>query len=160
MKRSSLSLILILTAALALFPACGEKKIPEQVGERSKSVLTVLQEMTAAYEAKDIKAFMANVAGSYQGREGLEKALGGVFAKYATINFTIHYAKMIILIEHRGLIKPTFTWDAEWISSDGSAMKDGGRITLGFEPNDFKLKTIDGRNPFLAQPTEAPAGKQ
>jgi len=150
--------LFILTAMLASATACSEKKAPEQISARSKSALSVLHDMTHAYETKDLNAFMTNVSGSYRDRDAFSKALGLVFAKYTTIRFTIHYTKILIMIEDRGLIKPTFTWDAEWIAPDGATMKDGGRITLGFEQGSVKLLTIEGRNPFLAQPGETPGG--
>jgi hypothetical protein len=67
---------------------------------------------------------------------------------------------MIIMIEQTSQMRVTFTWDAEWLASGGASVKDGGRVTMVFEPGDFKLLSIDGKNPFLARPGETPGGKQ
>ena len=67
---------------------------------------------------------------------------------------------MIILIDQERKMRVSFTWDAEWTVAGGTNVKDGGRITLIFEPGDFKLISIDGKNPFLAHPGETPGSKQ
>jgi len=153
-----LALIAVFTL-LIVFPACSGKKPPEQAAVKSKSVLSVLRGMNKAYEQKDLDAFLSDVSASYPGRASFEKSLAEVFAKYETVHFTIQYAKMLILIEEKGQARTTFTWDAEWLTKGGGTLKDGGRVTLVFEPGGFKLVSIDGKNPFLAQPGETP-GKQ
>jgi hypothetical protein len=152
----SLSIIL----ALVLFSSsCGAKKPPEQAAIKSKNVLTALREMNASYEKKDLDAFLAAVSRDFQGREAFAAALQAVFAKYDAIHFEIQYKKMLITIGQKGEVKVTFTWHAEWLTAGGSALKDGGRVTLVFEPENDKLVSISGKNPFLAQPGETP-GKQ
>jgi hypothetical protein len=154
-----LSFCIIIVMILASF-ACSGKKPPEQAAVRSKNVLSVLREMNTSYEKKDLDAFMADVTGAYPDRDRFAKTLATVFAKYETIRFNVHYAKMIITIEQKGPVRATFTWDAEWKMSGGATMKDGGRVTLVFETGTFKLASVDGKNPFLAQPGEAPAGSK
>ncbi len=144
---------------LIVYPACSSKKPPEQAAVKSKSVLSVLRGMNKAYEQKDLDAFIADVSASYPGRASFSKSLAEVFAKYETVHFNIQYAKMLILIEEKGPVRTTFTWDAEWLTRGGGALKDGGRVTLVFEPGGFKLVSIDGKNPFLAQPGETPGSK-
>jgi hypothetical protein len=144
---------------LVTFPACSGKKPPEQAAVKSKNVLSVLRGMNKAYEQKDLDAFMSDVSASFPDQAAFAKSLTGVFAKYETVHFNIQYARMLILIEDKGPIRTTFTWDAEWLSSKGGALKDGGRVTLVFDSGSFKLISIDGKNPFLAQPGETP-GKQ
>jgi hypothetical protein len=154
--------ILALIAVLSLlivYPACSGKKPPEQAAVKSKSVLSVLRDMNKAYEQKDLDAFLSDVSASYPDRTSFAKSLAGVFAKYEVVHFNIQYAKMLIVIAEKGPARTTFTWDAEWLTSGGGTLKDGGRVTLVFEPGGFKLVSIEGKNPFLAQPGETP-GKQ
>ena len=63
---------------------------------------------------------------------------------------------MLIMIEEKGAIKTTFNWDGEWLAAGGTTQKNGGRVTLVFEPGSFKLLSIDGKNPFVPQPVEMP----
>ena len=146
-------------AVLIMFPACSGKKPPEQAAVKSKNVLFVLRGMNKSYEQKDLDAFMSDVSADFPGRVAFAKSLTEVFSKYETVHFNIQYAKMLVMIEEKGPVRATFTWDAEWLTAGGSAVKDGGRVTLVFEPDSFKLASIDGKNPFLAQPGETPGGK-
>ncbi len=157
MKR--LVTMLFSIALLMVSPACSSKKLPEQTAVKSKSILISLREMTRAYEKKDLDAFLSSISDQYHDRDVFTKSLTTVFAKYETIHFNIQYTRMIILIEQNGQIAATFTWDAEWQTSGGASVKDGARVTLVFEPKNNKLLSIEGKNPFLAQPGEAP-GKQ
>jgi hypothetical protein len=136
--------------------ACSSKKLPAQTAVKSKNILTSLREMTRAYENKDLDTFLSGISDQYPDRDALVKSLTGVFAKYETIHFNIQYTRMIILIEQNGQIAATFTWDAEWQTAGGASVKDGARVTLIFEPKNNKLISIEGKNPFLAQPGESP----
>ncbi len=144
-------IILLLTAS-----ACSGKKPPEQIAVKSRNILSVLREMSKSYEQKKLDAFLSDVSNAYGDRESFAKSLTAVFSKYETIHFNIQYAKMIIMIEEKGRIKATFTWDGEWTAAGGTIVKDGGRVTLVFEPDNVKLASIEGKNPFLAQPGETP----
>lgn len=139
--------------------ACSSKKPPEQAAVRSKNILSVLRDLNKSYEKKDLDAFLSGVASPYSDREAFARSLAGVFSKYETIHFNIQYTKMLIMIEEKGTIKATFTWDGEWIATGGATVKDGGRVTFAFEPKNFKLISIEGKNPFLAQPGETPGAK-
>jgi hypothetical protein len=147
-------IILLITAS-----ACSAKKPIEQTAYKSKTVLSILRDMDKYYENKDLDSFMSDVSLSYRGREAFAKSLAAVFSKYETIHFNVQYAKMLIMIEQTRQMKVTFTWDAEWVAAGRTSVKDGGRVTLVFEPGDFKLISIDGKNPFLAQPGETPGSK-
>jgi len=136
--------------------ACSSKKLPEQTAVKSKNILTSLREMTRAYENKDLDTFLSGISDQYRDRDAFAKSLTGVFAKYENIHFNIQYTRMIILIEQNGQIAATFTWDAEWQTAGGASVKDGSRVTLIFDPKNNKLLSIDGKNPFLAQPGESP----
>jgi len=154
------SLPLIVLTALLLSPlACSSKKAPDQSAVRSKNILSVLREMSRSYETKDLDTFLSDVSEAYPDRAALAKALTAVFGKYETIHFNIQYTRLIIMIEQKGPIRATFTWDAEWKMPGGSALKDGGRVTFVFDAGSFKLLSIDGKNPFLARPGETPGGK-
>ncbi len=144
-------IILLLTAS-----ACSGKKPPEQTAVKSRNILSVLRAMSKSYEQKNLDAFLSDVSKAYSDRESFAKSLTTVFSKYETIHFNIQYAKMIIMIEDKGRIKATFTWDGEWTAAGGAIVKDGGRVALVFEPDSFKLASIEGKNPFLAQPGETP----
>jgi len=157
MKQSAS--LFILLVVLALLANCGSKKPPEASAVKSKNILSVLRDMDAAYEKKNLASFMSSMSADFRDRAGLEKSLAAVFAKYERIVFNIQYAKMTIFVDQQGQMKTTFTWDAEWYAPGGAIVKDGGRVTMVFEPANYKLIAIDGKNPFLAQPGETP-GKQ
>jgi hypothetical protein len=157
MKR--LFALLFITALFFTTSACSEKKPPEPAAIKGKNALSALRDMRSAYEKKDLSSFMDNVAPGYQDREALSNSLAAVFLKNETIRFNIQYTKMLIMVQEKGPIKTTFNWDGEWLAVGGTTQKNGGRITLVFDPGSFKLMSIDGKNPFIPQPVETP-GKQ
>jgi len=157
MRRLAFPLFVILL--LVVTPACTAKKPVEQSYWKSKNILSIVRDMTKSYEQKDLDAFLSHVSNTYTDRNVFEKSLAGVFAKYETIHFTIQYTKMIVVLEEKGRIRTTFTWNAEWMAANGNALKDGSRVTLVFEPGDFKLLAVEGKNPYLALPGATP-GKQ
>ncbi len=145
-----------LIALLVVSPACSSKKAPDQAATQSKNVLSALREMSRSYEKKDLDAFLSDVSPAYPDRAAFAKALTAVFGKYDAIQFNVQYGRLIILIAQKGPIRATFTWDAAWHMSGGAILKDGGRVTLVLDPDTFKLISVDGRNPYLAQPGETP----
>lgn len=149
-------LVTFLTIAALLFTsyACSGKKPPEQSAIKGKNVISALKDISAAYEKKDLSSFMDNVAPDYQDREAFSRSLTEVFSKNETIRFNIQYAKMLIMVEEKGPIKATFNWDGEWLAVAGTTQKNGGRVTLVFEPGSFKVMSIDGKNPFVPLPVE------
>ena len=151
--------LLAITALFFTTSACSEKKPPEPAAIKSKNVLSALRDMRSAYEKKDLSSFMDNVAPGYQDREAFSRSLEAVFLKNETIHFNIQYTKMLIMVQEKGPIKTTFNWDGEWLAVGAPIQKNGGRITLVFDPGSFKLMSIDGKNPFVPQPVETP-GKQ
>jgi len=156
--RRLVTLLFTIAFLMASF-SCSSKKLPEQVAVKSKNILTSLREMSQAYEKKDLDTFLSGISDLYPDRDTFAKSLTGVFAKYESIHFNIQYTRMIILIEQNGQIAVTFSWDAEWQTAGGASVKDGARVTMIFEPKSNKLLSIEGKNPFLAQPGETP-GKQ
>ena len=157
MKR--LFALLFIAALLFTTSACSEKKPPQPAAIKGRNVLSALRDMRSAYEKKDLSSFMDNVAPAYQDRDALSRSLAAVFLKNETIHFNIQYTKMLIMVEEKGTIKTTFNWDGEWLAFGGTTQKNGGRVTLAFDPGSFKLMSIDGKNPFVPQPVETP-GKQ
>jgi len=147
-------ILVILIAATLLFTAsaCSEKKLPAVAAAKSKNMLTVLRELDNSYQKKDLAGFMAQVAPLYPDRETLSSSLTAVFGKYETISLNIQYTKMLIMIEEKGKVRTTFNWAGAWHKAGGDVAKDGGRVTLIFAPEDFKLLAIEGKNPFV--PTE------
>ena len=143
-------------AFLMALVACSSKKLPEQTAVKSKNILTSLRELAQAYENKDLNAFLSGISDQYRDRDAFTKSLTGVFAKYENIHFNIQYTRMILLIGQNGQIAATFTWDAQWQTAGGTSVRDGARVTLIFEPKNNKLLSIEGKNPFLAQPGESP----
>ena len=85
----------------------------------------------------------------YPDRDGLSSSLAAVFSEVRNHPLNIQYTKMIIMIEEKGTCRTTFNWDSEWTKAGGDVQKDGGRVTLIFAPGDFKLLSIDGKNPFV-----------
>ena len=150
----------VLIAMLVSASACGGKKPPEQALAKSKNVLSTLRELNRSYDAKNLDAFMADVSDAYTGRDAFSRELGSVFKRSASVRLSIHYNKMVIMMDQTGKLKPTFTWDAEWVGADGASQKDGGRVTLVFESGSFKLLSVDGKNPFLPQPAEPRGNKK
>jgi hypothetical protein len=157
MKR--LCTLLAITALLFTASACSGKKPPDQSSIKSKNVLSALRDIGKAYEKKDLSSFMDNVAPGYQDREAFSKSLASVFLKNETIRFNIQYTKMLIMVEEKGPVKATFNWDGEWHAVGGTTQKNGGRVTLVFDPGSFKLMSIDGKDPFVPLPVEMPGKK-
>ena len=146
----------IITAVLLTASACSTKKLPDQTAYKTKNILSVLRDMDKYYETKDLDAFLSDVSDAYPDRDGFAKALTAVFSKYETIHFNIQYARMIIMIEETRPNEGNLYLGRRMDAAGEASVKDGGRVTLVFEPGDFKLLSIDGKNPFLAQPGETP----
>ncbi len=147
MTRKPLLILLALTVLVAI-TACG-KKPPQQAALQGRRILSAIRDITQAYEKKDLGSFMGAVAKDFSDRPSLEQAAGRVFTKYEAIRFTVQYTKMLVMIADRGNIRATFTWDGEWRTAGGKIVKDGARVTLVFDPGDYKLQAIEGKNPFV-----------
>jgi len=150
---------LLVPALLLAVAACSAKKPPEQSAVQGNKVISTLQDMSRAYEKKDLSAFMGQVASSYKDRQALVTSLESIYAKYETVRFTIQYTKMLITVEYKAMTKASFNWDSEWQTTGGSVQKNSGRSTFVFDPRETKLVSIDGKNPFIPQSAETP-GKQ
>ena len=92
---------------------------------------------------------MDKVASAYPDREAFAKSVEKIFSTYQTIRFKLHYTKMLVMVQDKGNIKATFTWEGEWKTTGGRIVKDGARVTLVFDPGTYKLLGIDGKNLFM-----------
>ncbi len=146
---------------VAMLPAagCGKKSVPQQSAVRAEHVLTALRDMVHDYENKNLDGFMSRFNKDFHDRQALSASIAAVFAKYATIRFTVVEKKMLIFVDEKGLTRIDFTWDAEWQTKEGIVQKDGGRIAFVFVPGQNTLLSIEGKNPFVPQPQAMP-GKQ
>ncbi len=152
------SLFAIITL-LFLSSACSEKKPPTQTAVKSSGVITTLRDLSHMFEKKNLSGFMNSVSDDYKDRQSFSSSIEAVFNKYETVRFTVQYAKMIIMIDEKGITRAAFNWDSEWQTAGGNVQKNGGRVTFVFNPKDSKLVSIDGKNPFIPQPVTTP-GKQ
>jgi hypothetical protein len=148
--------LVAIAALLLTTSSCSTKKPPDRSAVQGRNVLSALRDIRSAYEKKDVSSFMDVVAPDYQEREALSRSLADVFSQNKTIHFNIQYTKMLITVQEKGPIKATFNWDGEWIAVGGTTQKNGGRVTLVFEPGSFKLMSIEGKDPFIPQPAEMP----
>jgi hypothetical protein len=74
-----------------------------------------------------------------------------------TIRLKLHDNKMMVLVQNKGNIKATFTWEGEWKTTGGKIVKDGARVTLVVDPGTYKLLGIDGKNMFIPSENPTPA---
>ena len=131
-----------------LLSSCGKVALGP-VGLQGEKVLSAVRDLTSAYERRDLDAFMDKVSTSYPDRDSFQRSVETTFSTYQSIHLTLHYNKMIIMIQDKGAIRATFTWEGEWKTMGGRIVKDGSRITLVLEPGAYKLRSIDGTNMFL-----------
>lgn len=141
----------IIVTAILLFglSACAEKKPPQPAAYQGKKVLSAVRGLEHAYEKKDLGGFMDLISKEYADRESLEGAVKQTFSKYESIRFTFEGTKMLVMVPDRGNIKASVNWDGEWRKAGGDLLKNGGRVTLVFDPKAFLLLSIEGKNPFV-----------
>ena len=148
-------------AVIALFLAlmlssCGTVPLGK-AGLQGENVLSAVRELTGAYEKRNIEAFMEKISTAYPDREGFGKSVETIFSTYQSIHIKLHYTKILVMVQEKGNIKATFTWEGEWQTSGGKIVKDGARVTLVFDPGTFKLLGIDGKNMFIPSDSPVPA---
>ncbi len=146
-----------IVAALLLFSsACSEKKPPTRAAVKGSGVVGALRDLTHMFEKKNLPGFMNSISDNFKDRQAFSASLEDVFKKYETVRFTVQYTKMIVMVDEKGASRADFNWDSEWQTAGGSVRKNSGRVSFIFDPKDGKLASIDGKNPFLPQPAEAP----
>ena len=148
-------------AAIALFLAlaissCATTPLGK-AGIQADSTLTAIRGLIGAYERRDIDAFMEKVATAYPDRAAFQTSVEKIFTTYQTIRFKLHFTKILVMVQEKGNIKATFTWEGEWQTTGGRIVKDGARVTLVFDPGTYKLLGIDGKNMFIPSDNPAPA---
>ncbi len=153
MKRS---VVIIAIAFLATAGAgCASAPLGKE-GLKGEHVLSAVRDLTKAYESRDIDVFMDKVSLSFPDREKFQHAVEKVFSTYQTIRFTVQETRMLVMIQYHGDIKAEFTWDGEWRSAGGKVLTDGSRVTLDLDPDTYKLRAIEGKNPYLPTETTLP----
>jgi len=155
MLRKCAILFVSLSAVLAT-SGCGKVALGP-VGIQGEKVLSAVRDLTSAYERRDLDAFMDKIATAYPDREGFQRTVEKIFSTYQTIRFKLHYNKMLVMIQDKGNIKATFTWEGEWKTSGGRIVKDGARVTLVLDPGAYKLLGIEGTNLFVPSENPVPA---
>ena len=151
--KHSFSTIIVFILAL-MMSSCSTVPLGK-AGLQGEGTLGAIRDLTGAYERRDLDAFMEKVAPAYPEREAFQTSVEKVFTTYQTIDLKLHFTKILVMVQEKGNIKATFTWEGEWQTTGGKIVKDGARVTLVFDPGTYKLLGIDGKNMFI--PSDAPA---
>ena len=154
MKR--LFTFISVVCVMSVLFSCGKTPLGP-VGLQGENVLAAVRDLAKAYERRDLDTFMEKVSTTYPDREAFQTSVEKVFATYQSISFKLYYNKMLVMIQDKGNIKATFTWEGEWRSSGGKIVKDGARVTLVLDPGAYKLLAIEGKNPYLPSDKPIPA---
>jgi hypothetical protein len=154
MKR--LFTFISVVCVMSVLFSCGKTPLGP-VGLQGENVLAAVRDLAKAYERRDLDTFMEKVSTTYPDREAFQTSVEKVFATYQSISFKLYYNKMLVMIQDKGNIKATFTWEGEWRSSGGKIVKDGARVTLILDPGAYKLLAIEGKNPYLPSDKPIPA---
>ncbi|MDH4163463.1 MAG: hypothetical protein OEW15_12345 [Nitrospirota bacterium] len=146
--------LLVLIAVISLFvtASCASNP-PKQAAILGEGALTAVRDLTKAYEKRDIEAFMDRIASAYPDRDKFRGSVEKTFAVYQTIQFTVQDTRMLVMVQYQGNVKTVFTWSAEWQTSGGKILKDGGRVTVVHDPSTYKVLAVEGKNPYV--PTES-----
>jgi hypothetical protein len=153
--KHSFSTIIVFILALMMY-SCSTVPLGK-AGLQGEGTLGAIRDLTGAYERRDLDAFMEKVAPAYPEREAFQTSVEKVFTTYRTIRFKLHFTKILVMVQDKGDIKATFTWEGEWQTTGGRIVKDGARVTLVLDPGTYKLLGIDGKNLFLPSENPAPA---
>ena len=154
MKRSFAAVITLLLALM--ISSCSTVPLGK-AGIQGESTLAAIRDLTGAYERHDLDAFMEKVATAYPERDAFRTSVEKVLSTYQTIRFKLHFTKVLVMVQEKGNIKATFTWEGEWRTTGGKIVKDGARVTLVFDPGTYKLLAIDGTNMFIPSDSPVPA---
>lgn len=149
-------LALVALTALLLGAACSSTKPPTAAAVQGNRTIATLKDLSTLYAKKNLSGFMNLIAEGYRDRKEFAASVESVFSQYDTVQFTVQYTRMYIMVEEKGNTKATFNWDSSWETKGGSTQKNSGRATFVFEPKTGTLLSIDGKNPFIPQAVEAP----
>jgi hypothetical protein len=147
--------VIVLILALIL-SSCSTVPLGK-AGIQGESTLAAVRDLTGAYERRELEAFMEKVAPAYPEREAFRTSVEKIFSTYQTIRFKLHFTKILVMVQDKGNIKATFTWEGEWQTTGGKIVKDGARVTLILDPGTYKLLSIDGKNMFIPSDSPSPA---
>ncbi len=154
MKRSFAAVITLFLALM--LSSCSTVPLGK-AGVQGESVLAAVRELAAVYEKRSIDPFMEKISSAYPDREEFGKSVEKIFSTYQSIHIKLHYTKFLVVVQEKGNIKATFTWEGEWQTTGGKIVKDGARVTLVFDPGTYKLLGIDGKNLFIPSDNPVPA---
>lgn len=154
MNRSSIAVITLMLALM--ISSCGTVPLGK-AGLQGEGTLAAIRDLTGAYEQRNLDSFMDKISTAYADREGFGKSVEKIFSTYQTIGFKLHFTKILVMVQDKGNIKATFTWEGEWRTAGGRIVKDGARVTLVLDPGTYKLLAIDGKNMFIPSDNPAPA---
>jgi hypothetical protein len=147
----------VITLCLALMLSSCSTVPLGKAGLQGEGALAAIRDLTGAYERRDLDAFMEKIAPAYPEREAFRTSVEKIFSTYQIIRFKLHFTKILVMVQEKGNIKATFTWEGEWQTTGGRIVKDGARVTLVLDPNTYKLVAIDGKNMFIPSDSPAPA---
>jgi len=154
MKRSFTADIAIFLALM--ISSCSTVPLGK-AGIQGENTLAAVRGLTSTYERRDLDAFMDKISIAYPDREGFAKSVEKIFSTYQAISYKLHFNKILVMVQDKGNIKATFTWEGEWKTTGGKIVKDGARVTLVFDPGTYKLLGIDGKNMFIPSDNPTPA---
>jgi len=153
--KHSFTVVIVLLLAL-MTSSCSTVPLGK-AGLQGEGSLAAIRDLTGAYERRDLDAFMEKIAPAYPERETFRTSVEKIFSTYQIIRFKLHFTKILVMVQEKGNIKATFTWEGEWQTTGGRIVKDGARVTLVLDPNTYKLVAIDGKNMFIPSDSPAPA---
>ena len=153
--KYSFCAVIVLVLAL-MISSCSTVPLGK-AGLQGEGTLSAVRDLTGAYEQRTLDAFMDKLSTAYPDREVFGKSVEKIFSTYQSIHIKVHYTKIFVMVQEKGNIKATFTWEGEWRTTGGKIVKDGARVTLVFDPGTYKLLAIDGKNLFLPSDSPAPA---
>ena len=153
--KYSFCAVIVLVLAL-MISSCSTVPLGK-AGLQGEGTLSAVRELTSAYEKRDIDVFMDKISTAYPDREVFGKSVEKIFSTYQSIHIKVHYTKILVMVQEKGNIKATFTWEGEWQTTGGKIVKDGARVTLVFDPGTYKLLGIEGKNMFIPSDNPVPA---
>jgi len=154
MKRSFAAAIILFLALM--ISSCATAPLGK-AGLQGEATLAAIRDLTGAYEKRNIDAFMDKLSTAYPDREEFGKSVEKIFSTYQSIHIKLHNTKILVMVQDKGNIKATFTWEGEWQTTGGKIVKDGARVTLVFDPGTYKLLGIEGKNMFIPSDNPVPA---
>lgn len=152
MNRFTLAVLILV---FSLFSACSSAKPPAPAAVQGNKTIASLRDLSDFFQKRNHAGFMSLIADEFKDRKAFSASIQSVFSKYETVHFAIQYSKMVIMVEDKGMTRATFNWNSDWRTGGGSLQKNSGRATFVFDPENAKLISIEGTNPFIPQTLES-----